>query len=258
MFVVALLAGIGPGSQPAQAATCGGLLQPPCPSPSPSPSPSPTPTPDPLGTPTVGSCHDLTLTEFNGRTDNNPAVACSSHHTTLTVRVAQVRQGTSRTDRSSIDHQVAHGCWSAIADRVGGGGLAVRTLYGLSLYIPTKTQWAKGARWVRCDLYLYAGNGRIQPLPSNASIGDGTPMDRETKCATSKFYDTPCSHRHQYRATVAIRMGEWNGTKAARSFALHACRKRYPRGGFLYNYPRTKAVFTEGYNYAVCMPPTRR
>lgn len=241
---------------PASAAACGGLLQPACPTPT--PTPTPIPTPPPTSNHTVGSCHALTWTEFMARSDADRSVSCARRHTSLTVRVSRVKDGTRRSDATSIARQVDRGCYNAMADRVGGWSTYLRSFYWLTVYVPTKRQWSHGARWVRCDMVLGDSRKQLQQLPTNSELADSALGFREEWCRMGRSADyrsTPCSRPHQFMAEYTIRMGRWRGTKAAKNFAIHACLKRVGTlTPFFYDYPHTKRWFSFGARYVICLP----
>lgn len=212
---------------------------------------------DPPAAPPVGSCHAVTMAEFSAASDPDPAVSCSATHQSLTVKAFALPSGVGRTDQQRITDLAGKQCYPAVAARVGGWPTMVRSLYDLLLFVPTQSQWDAGARWVRCDLFLWAAKG-IQALPASGAVG-GSLSARETRCNAGKsasYAPVPCSRPHQFHAKVAIRMPSWNGASAARTFAQRACVKRYPHTGFLASSPPSKKAFDWGFRYAVCAPAT--
>lgn len=258
---VALVVGLAgwvvvtPGG-PAQAATCGGLLQPPCPTPTPTPTPTPAPTPP--SNHTVGSCHQLTLEEYRAKSDPDPAVPCTRTHQSLTVKVLHLLAGTRRDDNASIVRQVGHGCIGAVVARAGGWKRYDLALYRPTIFLPTQAQWRRGARWVRCDLVLIGGGSRVlQPLPANSDVGvlsdERTDLCRQGR--STGYRAVACARRHQFRADTTVWMRSWRGTKTAASFARRACLKReFAASDLVYEYPVSRSEFRMGDHFAVCEP----
>lgn len=264
VVTAALLAGLAGGfalapSNPAQAATCGGLLQPPCPAPTPTPTPTPAP-PPPYPTPSTGSCHALTAAELGLRSDSDRPVPCGSRHQSLTVRVLPLRQGTHRSDWADILHQTLRSCWRATAGRVGGWPALVGSWYGNVEFLPTKHQWSRGARWVRCDLILTGGRRTLQALPSNRNLS--LPMsERELWCRQGKSNDyrsVPCSRRHQFHVGYRVYLNRWTSKDAVARYVRRKCLERYVSDdvSFFSDYPSTRRWFRWGDTWGVCLPQT--
>ena len=146
--------------------------------------------------PTVGSCHGYTYQALQKQSDMSPVVPCSGPHNAVTLAVLKV---TTSELRQELGARRLARCDRALAATLGSD--PVRTAYSLGYFYPTRAEIAKGARWARCDLVLYAG-AALAPL-SDPIITDVTD-DRIARCVLRRkgsFLATPCALPHSYRVT---------------------------------------------------------
>ena len=159
------------------------------------------------GVPEVGQCHQLTWRQAGAIADTKKAVPCSSRHNLQTVAV--VTSPTSLAGLTDEEHATLgyRLCRTRLAKALGRTAtVREQTAYEGFFFAPTQAQIDAGARWIRCDIGLSA-NTRLSALPEKrlsrpiigAHIDDG-----ERRCLTSKWYVTPCSHRHRYRSVTAF------------------------------------------------------
>ncbi|MDQ0029543.1 septum formation family protein [Arthrobacter bambusae] len=119
----------------------------------------------PTGNPAVGECHVIDSPEqFDGVSEPSPQVACAAAHTAQSYKVAQVPapwsgRGT-RPGQQELKALTARMCdvaslrnYLAAGQRDGTTGLAI------AAYAPSREDWERGARAVRCDVFLVANDG---------------------------------------------------------------------------------------------------
>jgi hypothetical protein len=105
--------------------------------------------------PKVGQCFNYTNSEIS--MENVPkkaAVSCSLTHNIEVYRVAKYTYKKSPYDISESD------LWSLAnkACQPWKGNVAKTKFNYWAFYTPTKSQWAKGERWIRCDAAIVTTN----------------------------------------------------------------------------------------------------
>lgn len=213
--------------------------------------------------PAVGSCHDLTWAEYYyAVSEPEPAVDCSGHHTSQTVRVTEldpVRDW--RAEWPKIVGREFVPCLRSLVRTTGGNAARVQlSAYSLTFYRPTKPQRDAGAAWVRCDA-VAAGPGFVSPLPPSLSLERGVPR-QVGKCflgSREDYAQTVCRRHHSYYATVAREMPDdhYPGVRAAKEFAKRKCRQvMHQRAGhWVYQWVPSRAYWRAGLRSAVCAQP---
>jgi hypothetical protein len=119
---------------------------------------------DPLaGAPGLRTCYELTLTEADAVTNDNPGVGCFSPHTAMTYHV-----GSFSADAVTADSAAAiRACERKLPAAVGLSRREVKaSILSWIWFEPSTAQWSAGARWYRCDVVVRRGNGSFKPLPS--------------------------------------------------------------------------------------------
>ncbi|MEV8149597.1 septum formation family protein [Arthrobacter sp. NPDC080073] len=119
----------------------------------------------PTGKPTVGECHVIVSPEqFGAVSEPGPPVACAEPHTAQTYKVTQVPaplsgRGT-RPGQQELKALTARLCDVASLRRYLGAGERDGTT-GLAIagYAPSRADWERGARAIRCDVLLAADDG---------------------------------------------------------------------------------------------------
>ncbi|MCZ9884278.1 septum formation family protein [Arthrobacter sp. B2a2-09] len=119
----------------------------------------------PTGNPAVGECHLIVSPEqFDAVSEPSPPVACGEAHTAQTYKVTQVPaplsgQGT-RPGQQELKALTARLCdvaslrkYLAAGERDGTTGLAI------AAYAPSRDDWERGARAMRCDVLLATNDG---------------------------------------------------------------------------------------------------
>lgn len=117
------------------------------------------------GNPAVGDCHLIVSPEqFDAVSEPSPPVACGDAHTAQTFKITQVPaplagRGT-RPGQQELKTVTARLCdvaslrkYLAAGERDGTTGLVIAG------YAPSRDDWERGARAVRCDVLLAAKDG---------------------------------------------------------------------------------------------------
>ncbi|CAN5605021.1 hypothetical protein BH11ACT8_BH11ACT8_32910 [soil metagenome] len=182
--------------------------------------------------PEVGDCHDLTAEESPDLADPDPAVSCTQRHTSRTLVVLDVPRSTKMGNKEAISRLVSKRCTPVWRSTLGGS-VKTRYLasYSQSYFLPTKAQQRKGARWLRCDLVLWAGD-RLAPLPTDdvPALGKPPHPDAVAKCHLGKrdyYAVTVCARAHASRSKGIFTMrGKAYPSQQAR---YRAAQKKCPR-----------------------------
>jgi hypothetical protein len=204
--------------------------------------------------PTVGSCwqeSDAQLYE-GGTWVGNPVVDCSSQHEAYTFAVPTLDGGYPASwaatapsppeVRTDVNLDARSACSSA-EKKVLPNVTELQALIQPSYFLPSLSQWAEGARWVRCDLSLMQigsayNSPALAPLPDIASlrsmaanspeqfdvcINQPGSNSNEEPFATNAAVYAPCSGSVQWKLVV-------------RTEAPYARGVAYPFGNAMYAY----------------------
>lgn len=119
----------------------------------------------PTGNPAVGECHLIVSPEqFDAVSEPSPPVSCTEAHTAQTYKVTQVPSPLSgqetRPGQQELKVLTQRLCdvaslrtYLGARERDGTTGLAI------AAYAPSRDDWERGARAVRCDVLLAANDG---------------------------------------------------------------------------------------------------
>jgi hypothetical protein len=120
--------------------------------------------------PKVGSCHAMTMQEFNRIVVPAASVPCGKRHTTKTLVVKRL-SGDVDWNAKYLMRPIWATCLRKM-NRVLGGSDKARAMssYAPSFFIPSPRERARGAKWLRCDLGLL-GDRVLQPIPQNLDLG---------------------------------------------------------------------------------------
>ena len=131
-------------------------------------------------TPTAGDCWESSFDKAAGSAAwTGDAVACSAGHQLYTYAIANVPSSatTWRTSSGGMERSIESAASDACAAKLTAflPELPVGGILTDFFFVPSETQWANGARWVRCDLaQLTFGSLLSKPdfvaLPSIAAL----------------------------------------------------------------------------------------
>lgn len=206
--------------------------------------------------PRVGSCHDLTAAESRASTDPDPATSCSRRHTGRTFLTPTLPEGTRMGDTAAVRRFVRSAC-GAEFERVTTRSDLQRPLsaYTYTYFRPTDQQLDDGARWLRCDLLLLAGEG-LAPLPPRGvpALGTAPFPDSEARCqagAPGDYRITVCTGPHAYRAKGSFSVrGDYPDYRERIALGKKHC-SRIAGYRWLLSSP-TKAQYDAGQRVFVC------
>lgn len=159
--------------------------------------------------PVVGECHNYDYAGMSKQSDTTPVVDCATSHTGKVVAVWQLPAAwnwSTLTDKQFLS-MVSNKCLPAWDAMLGVNALTrVLTPYGATVFKPTKSERTAGARWMRCDVFLYRGT-QVAPLPYDASPMVPSPLPKSLRrCLTAKFAWTNCTKTHIYKATGSFNL----------------------------------------------------
>ncbi len=170
-------------------------------------------------TPVVGECRGpVTATIIDAPTDPRPVVPCDQPHGNETFFVGTMDPSITSwpgedTSTTTFDRQVDQACTSRHEAYVGLAAAAAEALppdrvQSFAYFVPTKSDFAAGARWFRCDAV-------VEPVdPGEATTIVGTLKDvyaqplpvgyRVCEAALNRL--TACAKKHlvEYLATVQL------------------------------------------------------
>lgn len=158
------------------------------------------------GVPKVGQCYRYTVKQSGASASPTAPVACSAPHTAWTYfvgaftgRAARIASPTSL----QLDRPAMAACY---AKRVAVFGSAVHlTRIRFAWFVPTPAQWAKGARFFRCDAVAEVGASSYELLPQRlpSVLASSAGRERLRACArTATGVRVPCTLSHDARAVA--------------------------------------------------------
>jgi hypothetical protein len=242
----------------------------------------PAPTAAPAsGEPSVGQCWDATDKKAGDWADweGSAATSCSAKHTLYTYGVVKLTGqlpndwATSATNPALSDAVSAKA--SAACDAPYQSFLPNlqwnQELVQSFFFVPTHAQWAKGARWVRCDVGLLdygtsLSGEEFTPLPASISTlttGVATDPDRYRLCLTtssstakgpladSTAVIADCRDDPQWQLTThgdlpGAASAAYPSAKALDQATTALCSAGLSKGDTYVGYPPTKAAWTTG------------
>ncbi|MEQ6899906.1 septum formation family protein [Nocardioides sp. YIM 152588] len=193
------------------------------------------------GAPAVGECHDYGKKVLLSDNDPTPAVGCKKDHTAYTTAVVYLPDAVEYYEPTwdeflaTMSRKVLPGCAAAARKALETNWRTyMRTAYTWAWFLPTEDEIAHGARWVRCDLVLQAGNDRLQDLPARSPA-----LKRITKAERAcikvandgSWWETGCTKKHQFKATHnhQLPQGKYPSSKKFQRLGSKHCRgtKKY-------------------------------
>jgi hypothetical protein len=178
--------------------------------------------------PRAGSCHRLTLHDFLSPSAPTAAVGCSKRHTSRTLVVKRYAAPVDW-DAERLFADLFVPCARTANRALGGDRSRAMSAYEISMFVPSATERAHGARWKRCDLVLVGGR-KLQPIPRALKLRSAPLPDRYARCLAGPekhLVVTVCSKKHGYRVTGAVKVNgkKYPGADRLARTALHACPK---------------------------------
>jgi hypothetical protein len=214
---------------------------------------------DPLvGAPAVGECRDYGPDELYSPHEESTPVDCGSDHTGLVVAVTVVpdEYALSATPDAQLGAYASKTCRSAWRRTIGAShAQAHQIVYRGAWFVPTESQLAQGARWLRCDVTALGGKDRLGDLPRATPFVDGAIDRGDRRCIDRKNYYVSCSQPHEWisRGIVTAPKGRYS-EKAQDAFASRRCPSTLKRSSdSRYKWERvSKAAWKAGERHIVC------
>ncbi len=210
--------------------------------------------------PAVGTCHTVTFREAGARSDPDPAVACSQPHTTVTHKIIRLNRPVNWGNTAHLNRTAIAKCGRALINYFNGRAKALQmSAYSVVWFEPTAAQKRAGAAWMRCDVAIIAP-GSLQRLSARPLLGSLPHPDRIAKCRqgeSGQYRRTPCSRRHSYRATFAVKYPgrTFPGQRRIAAFAHRKCDARL--NAYYAEWP-LRADWQGGFRHIVCLRRTTR
>lgn len=211
--------------------------------------------------PAVGNCHHLTIEEARATSDPDPAVDCSTRHTSVTIRVIHFDEKIWR-DTARVQRKTFKKCGRALHAYFEYRGKEVAlSSYGIYSFFPSREQRDAGAMWTRCDLALIRPKS-VPRLPTNGDpvLGSLPLSDEIAKCRKGRrqdYHPTTCNTRHQFRATHAARYRKTTYHRySIERFAKWKCRRKLGDDLAFATWP-TRLGWQARYRHVVCYKKTR-
>jgi len=235
-------------------------------------------------TPQVGDCYNYSDKEAKQRVTTSPKVDCSTKHRGETFYVGQVSANFPPPRKVKAKDATREAMRNCTTDRMNtylGITDKLPTRFAITAHFPGQTDWAAGARWVRCDLTLRLGTSTQTwngPAPQYVAETNRAALNFCTPSVGFLAWPDPRRTKAQ-RCTAPkkqwILVGEKNlGAASARypgqrtidQRANKKCkplRNSYPGGlpaaqrGWFYIYP-TAAGWARGERDALCWVPLKQ
>ena len=160
--------------------------------------------------PKAGQCYRYSVRQAAASSSPTAPVACTAPHTawtyyvgTFTGRAARVTSPTSLT----LDRPAMAACYAKRAAVFGGAVHLTRLQF--AWFLPTPAQWARGARFFRCDAVAELGRASYALLPPRLPSVLATPAGLESLRACARAATgvrVPCTLSHDARAVSWLRL----------------------------------------------------
>lgn len=209
--------------------------------------------------PAPGSCHLITIEHYHSWSAPSKSVDCDTRHTSVTL-VSKRLKGKVNWKQPDL-RPIWFSCLRKERRILGGDKVRAMSAYGVSFYIPTKRERARGAKWLRCDLSLQGGRV-LQAMPQELALH--LPLkDKVLRCArgpVSELLTTVCSKTHSFRTTGAFkaRGTKYPGPEALRRQALRRCPKFITTRWWIYRPPLSRELWNAGQRTVVCLSKTKK
>lgn len=212
-----------------------------------------------VAAPKVGACYYYGPTVANAMSTSVKPVSCLAKKTAKTIAVGTLTSGTVYTETSLTGStnrsRMLNTCLPAFRAKLGST-YAKRDMsaYDFVWFVPTKAEFAAGARWFRCDVILRGKTGLLT-LPARAKYLEGVDLGNRYRACLNYNAQVmySCSSTHSYRAISSFRM---SGTSYPTSTAAQrAANANCARGWDMAIRP-TKELWVRGDHQMTCYNKT--
>jgi hypothetical protein len=248
-----LLAGCGGHDQPTAQPGTSGPDQPSATATS-SASVAPAPPEKPLpryGMPRPAQCFRAGAAQLRSTVATARPVDCSRQHTTVVAWAGVVSKPITGQTPAARRLQVAQRmCLPAFRRAVGGNASdRAMSLLAWTMFTPSAEQLARGARWVRCDVFAQSGS-QLVPLPEKLPLlGSGIPEVLRV-CQGTDGADISCGRPHTYRVEKVFQVSSYPGPAYQRQ-ARDRCDQLMGPGG--YWQPPSRQGWDSGDHFVRCL-----
>lgn len=203
--------------------------------------------------PHKGDCHKQTYKQVMAKWAPLNTVRCGSRGvTTVTVKAGLLPSGLAANAYNDAWDAVGQGCRSAYADRIGRTTKKrSMSAFGLTFLLPTAKQRAQGARWYRCDAFLWrADDVSTLKRTTKPLLGARVP-DHQRMCLTRGSYITTCDAPHKWRISAVVRLAGSSYPADPHAVSREACLPRVNTSHFYLWWPDEESWAT-GYHFVRC------
>lgn len=196
-------------------------------------------------------CFRATAAQLRSTVSTAAPVDCSRQHTTVAAYTGLVKPAvTAQTPTERRLHIAQRLCLPAFRRAVGGSESdRAMTLLGWTMFNPSAEQLARGARWVRCDVFAQSGS-ELVPLPEKLPLlGSGIPEQLRV-CQDGDGRDISCGRPHVYRVEKVFPVSSYPGPAYQRQ-ARDRCDALMGRGG--YWQPPSRQGWAAGDHFVRCL-----
>ena len=222
--------------------------------------------------PPVHACYALTYDGALAPTSSRKPVSCSERHTSITYALGRLPSfappGSDRAQRT-----LARVCRARFVGFVGGtvDGRRLSVLRPV-WFTATADQFARGARWFRCDAIAVARSGHLAPITTRLQgvvarqpVGTGYRLCGTAEPGTSGFDRVPCLAQHSWKALSVVHLAggaAYPGEGEVRAAGQEPC--RYAAADvaadplsyqWSYEWP-SRAQWRDGQHYGFCWTPS--
>ncbi len=203
------------------------------------------------GMPRPAQCFRSTAGQLRSTVSTATPVDCPRQHTTVVAYAGVVKPAvTSRTPAARRLKIARRLCVPAFRRAVGGSKAdRAMTLLGWTMFNPSTEQLARGARWVRCDVFAQSG-GQLVPLPEKLPILRRGIPEVLRVCQGEDGADISCGRPHVFRVEKVFEVGSYPGPAYERA-ARDRCDQLMGPGG--YWQPPSREGWDAGDHFVRCL-----
>ncbi len=189
--------------------------------------------------PKPGRCFDVTLAKASKASLKAKAIRCGKPHTLWVVGKAKVPAGLPMDLGDSVTSvAVKERCVAAVRKKIGGYANAdyARSTYGYFVFLPTRKQQRRGARWASCAVGHWDAGRLLRTKQARPTRVASRMPAAYTLCATSSRAWVGCAKPHAFRSTYA-RTVAFDGVLTDAKVRLAArthCEPRMGRSDYTY------------------------
>lgn len=188
-------------------------------SPPPDPSSRPARSTPPSPPPDTETCRALTFGDIGRYSNATAATPCDERHTAFTFALETLPSDVAfdgvEIRNNALQQAAADACTSRFGSYVGGDA-KTRALARLTVtyFLPSQSDFDRGARWIRCDVIALQAERILAELPRKLRgvLDDEAVLTDYGLCSVAEpgapdSVMVTCGQLHAYRAIAALRLG---------------------------------------------------